>query len=133
MFEDLFQTVMSKTIESFRPDAIVFQAGADSLAHDRIGHFNLTIKGHAKCLEFITSQGIPVVLVGGGGYTIRNVAKCWCYETGKLVGEDLNGQVPDNDEFVELYQGELNLHFKETQETNQNTAKYIDLLKTTTL
>ena len=24
---------------------------------------------------------LPIVLLGGGGYTIRNVARCWTYET----------------------------------------------------
>lgn len=114
MFQDVYEIVIINAIQSFRPDVIVFQSGADSLAFDRIGHFNLTIKGHAKCLEFISKQGIPLVLVGGGGYTIRNVAKCWCYETAMLAGEELNGNIPENDEFIDSYQGELSMHFKET-------------------
>ena len=61
----------------------------------------------------MTKFGIPIVLVGGGGYTITNVAKCWCYETGRLVGEDLNGNIPENDEFIEIYKDDLSLHFKE--------------------
>jgi acetoin utilization deacetylase AcuC-like enzyme len=24
---------------------------------------------------------VPLMLLGGGGYTIRNVARCWTYET----------------------------------------------------
>ena len=24
---------------------------------------------------------LPLMLLGGGGYTIRNVARCWTYET----------------------------------------------------
>lgn len=30
-----------------------------------------------------------MIMVGGGGYTIRNVARTWTYETGVAVGEDL--------------------------------------------
>jgi acetoin utilization deacetylase AcuC-like enzyme len=26
------------------------------------------------------SFNVPLLLLGGGGYTIRNVARCWCYE-----------------------------------------------------
>jgi len=29
------------------------------------------------------------VPAGGGGYTMRNVSRCWCYETGKMLGLDL--------------------------------------------
>jgi len=33
---------------------------------------------------------IPLVLLGGGGYTIRNVARAWTAETGIAVGQDLS-------------------------------------------
>ncbi len=37
----------------------------------------------------MASFGLPLLILGGGGYTIRNVARCWCYETALLVGEEL--------------------------------------------
>jgi acetoin utilization deacetylase AcuC-like enzyme len=30
-----------------------------------------------------------MMVLGGGGYTIRNVARCWANETAVLLGEDL--------------------------------------------
>lgn len=30
-----------------------------------------------------------MLIVGGGGYTMRNVVRCWCYETGRMCGVDL--------------------------------------------
>ena len=33
-----------------------------------------------------------MLLLGGGGYTMRNVARCWCYETGRMLGDDLDDQ-----------------------------------------
>lgn len=27
------------------------------------------------------SFNLPLLMLGGGGYTIRNVARCWTYET----------------------------------------------------
>ena len=35
---------------------------------------------------------VPMLVVGGGGYTLRNVARCWTYETGRLMGVDLPDQ-----------------------------------------
>lgn len=67
------------------------QCGADSLAYDRLGTYNTTIKGHGACVKLIKSWGLPLlvlgnnnanILIGGGGYTIKNVARCWAYETG---------------------------------------------------
>lgn len=44
---------------------------------------------------------VPLLVVGGGGYTLRNVARCWTYETGRLMGQDLPDDLPDStmDEF----------------------------------
>jgi len=79
-FRDLFQCIMKKVMEVYQPDVVVLQCGADSLAGDRLGCFNLSVKGHADCLRFLRSYNVPMMVLGGGGYTIRNVARCWCYE-----------------------------------------------------
>jgi acetoin utilization deacetylase AcuC-like enzyme len=28
----------------------------------------------------------PIVFLGGGGYTIENVSRCWAYETSVILG-----------------------------------------------
>lgn len=79
-FRSLFRPIIQKVMEVYQPDAVVLQCGADSLAGDRLGCFNLSVKGHADCLRFLRSFNVPLMVLGGGGYTIRNVARCWCYE-----------------------------------------------------
>lgn len=37
-----------------------------------------------------------MLVVGGGGYTLRNVARCWAYETGRLMGHDLPDRLPES-------------------------------------
>ncbi|EHB08651.1 Histone deacetylase 1 [Heterocephalus glaber] len=59
-------------MDMFQPSAVVLQCGSDSLSGDHLGCFNLTIKGHAKCVEFVKSFNLPMLMLGGGGYTIRN-------------------------------------------------------------
>ena len=138
----------------YRPSAVVLQCGADSLAGDRLGCFNLSLRGlslshthahthslssplslslslslthahthtlslslsltlthtlspplslyhplslspsgHAECVDFIRRYNLPLLLLGGGGYTIRNVARCWTYETAVALNCDIaNGQ-----------------------------------------
>lgn len=85
-YERCFKPVISRVIDSYRPSAIVLQCGADSLTGDRLGCFNLTLKGHGMCVDYCLNFGIPVLLLGGGGYTIRNVARCWTYETAVALG-----------------------------------------------
>ena len=79
-------------------------------AGDRLGCFNLSLKGHAgkeqlergfmkfihnffmfiyplflDCVEFVNSYNIPTLVLGGGGYTLRNVPRCWAYETAVIL------------------------------------------------
>lgn len=36
------------------------------------------------------------MVLGGGGYTPRNVARCWAYETSVLLDEELENDIPYN-------------------------------------
>lgn len=63
-YEKIFIPVMLKVMEVYEPTVIVLQCGADSLAGDRLGDFNLTLKGHGKCVEFMRRYNIPLILLG---------------------------------------------------------------------
>jgi len=93
--------VIDKIIEVFRPSAIVLQCGADSLAGDKLGCFNLTMQGHAHCVQYIRDKNIPLILLGGGGYTVKNVARAWTYETACALGmeDQLDPNMPWNEYF----------------------------------
>ena len=69
-YHELFTKVMDRIMCSYRPDAVVVQCGADSLARDKLGHFNMSIRGHAECIKYMITFNTPLVLLGGGGYTI---------------------------------------------------------------
>ena len=45
----IFKPVVAKVMASFQPGAVVLCCGADSLSGDRVGCWNLSIKGHAAC------------------------------------------------------------------------------------
>ena len=68
--EEIFKPILDKILEVFQPGAIFMQCGADSLAADRLGTFNLTTRGHAHMVEYVKSKNIPLLVSGGGGYTI---------------------------------------------------------------
>ena len=50
-YETIFKPVMTKVMESYQPNAVVLQCGADSLTGDRLGCFNLTLKGLLKSFD----------------------------------------------------------------------------------
>lgn len=53
-------------MKSYQPNAIIMQCGADGLAGDKLGGFNLTVKSYAYCVKYILSLCKPTLLLGGG-------------------------------------------------------------------
>lgn len=124
-YETIFKPVMQEVMDKFRPDAIVLQSGADSLTGDRIGCFNLSIKGHAMCAQFMKSFGVHMLVVGGGGYTIRNVSRCWTYETSVYLDTQISDQLPYND-YLEYFGPDYRLHIEPSNTSNYNSREYLD-------
>jgi histone deacetylase 1/2 len=124
-YETVFKPVIGKVMEVFDPGAVVLQCGADSLTGDRLGCFNLTLRGHAECVKFMKSFNVPLMVLGGGGYTIRNVARCWAYETAVLLDEEPSNAIPYNDYF-EYFSPDYALHLQPSAIENQNTREYLE-------
>ena len=129
----------------YDPGAVVLQCGADSLAGDRLGCFNLSLKGHGKCLEFLRQYNVPLLLLGGGGYTIRNVARCWTYETSLALNSEISNSkflatapetgmlplslvLPYND-YYEYFGPDFKLHILPSNMVNHNNKEYLDKIK----
>jgi histone deacetylase 1/2 len=99
-YKNIFEPVISAVMEYYKPEAIVLQCGGDSLSGDRLGCFNLSMKGHANCVQFVKKFNVPTLILGGGGYTMRNVARTWAYETGELIGMPMDRNLP----YTEYYE-----------------------------
>ncbi|KAJ1917343.1 Histone deacetylase 2 [Mycoemilia scoparia] len=126
-YKSVFQPVMRKIMECYRPGAVFMQCGTDSLSGDRLGCFNLSMKGHAACVEFMKSFNVPLFCVGGGGYTIRNVARTWVYETSVLLDTQVSPILPYND-YYEFYGPEYKLDVPASNMEDTNNRKYLDKL-----
>ncbi|MBB4658024.1 histone deacetylase family protein [Parvularcula dongshanensis] len=59
---------------SFRPDMVLYQAGVDPLASDKLGRLNVSFDGLARrdrlVLEGCWRRGIPCSMAIGGGYAV---------------------------------------------------------------
>ncbi|KAG0255431.1 histone deacetylase [Mortierella polycephala] len=124
-YQNLFEPIIKHIMEWYRPGAVILQCGADSLAGDKLGCFNLSMKGHANCVAYVKSFGIPMIVVGGGGYTVRNVARAWTFETAVLLNQQLPEELPFNSYF-EYYGPEYRLDVPANNMKNDNTPE--DLL-----
>ena len=128
-YERTFKDIVGRCVETYRPTAIVLQCGADSLGGDRLGVFNLNIKAHGACVEFTKSLGLPLLILGGGGYTPRNVSRLWAYETAVAIGaKDVSPNLPAHTPFLNHFAPDRSLfpplsEFKRYE--NKNTNKYL--------
>jgi len=90
------------------------------------------MNGHADCVRFLRAANIPLILLGGGGYTTRNVAAAWTYETACAIGmdKDLDMNLPYN-EFFEWYSPRYRLEVQAGNMVNDNHRHggYLDTLR----
>ncbi|XP_058757304.1 histone deacetylase 19-like [Vicia villosa] len=75
-YHSLFKPIMGKMTNIFKPGVVVLQCGADSLSRDMLGCFNLSIKGHAECIQYMRSFNVPLLLLGGGEWFTAQVSAC---------------------------------------------------------
>ncbi|KAJ6230904.1 histone deacetylase rpd3 [Anaeramoeba flamelloides] len=132
MCDQSYLNIFKKTIDAimkyYQPTAIVLQCGADTLAHDELGCFNLTLKGHGACVQYVKGIGKPLLVLGGGGYTPKNVAKCWTYETSLLLNEtDLPNTLPETEYSLD-FPLEKYLHIEPKTMKNSNENKNLEKL-----
>jgi histone deacetylase 1/2 len=160
-------------MESYKPSAVVLQSGTDSLQGDKLGCFNLSMRGdssapphmptlikmpskcgigHANCVRFVKSFGLPTLLLGGGGYTMRNVSRAWAYETGIAAGYELgagtrlfsisqpapdrvhcvtafgNADLPVN-EYYDYFGPDYKLDVRSSNMEDRNSIEYLERIK----
>jgi len=61
-------------------------------------------------------------------YTIRNVARCWAYETALTLDEQLRNELPYND-YYEYFAPDHQLHISPSNMENLNQADYLQKIK----
>lgn len=77
-------------VDAARPEFILFQCGADSLAGDPITHLRYSSAAHAHAAERLCAiadrhAGGRLLAMGGGGYNRRNLALAWTAVLDRLV------------------------------------------------
>ncbi|KAG8923561.1 hypothetical protein FRC01_012602 [Tulasnella sp. 417] len=125
----IFEPVIHHIMEWYRPGAVVLQCGADSLSGDKLGVFNLSMHGHANCVRFLRTFNVPLILLGGGGYTIKNVSSAWTYETACAIGieKDLDLNLPFTP-YLEYYGPRYRLEVEPNNMTDDN-GPYLEAMK----
>ncbi|KAJ1892705.1 hypothetical protein LPJ66_006184 [Kickxella alabastrina] len=103
-FTGAYSAVGELVVERFAPDAVVLQCGCDGLAGDPHKVFNLTTDAYAECLRVAMAWARPLLVLGGGGYSHSDCARCWARLTAVACGRgsDVPADVPEH-EFLGEY------------------------------
>ena len=89
--------------------------------------------GHGECVDYVKKFNVPLMVLGGGGYTVRNVARCWAYETSICVDQDLSNELPFDTEYYEYFSPDFNLHPETNpRQENANSKAYLESIVETT-
>jgi histone deacetylase 1/2/histone deacetylase 8 len=94
-YKAIFPSVESVR-EAFQPDYVVLQLGADGLPRDPVGLYGRWgVEGDGGmlwCVEQVRRWGIPIVVLGGGGYDHPNTARAWARVTALVVSGSIAGR-----------------------------------------
>ena len=89
-----FHEVVPPLIRAFVPDVLVTQLGIDSYHTDPITHLQLTSRGYVEIIREFARLGLPWLALGGGGYDLGAVARCWSLAYGVMLGVEWPDRIP---------------------------------------
>jgi len=121
-FIEIFSRVMSEVKMRFKPNAVVCQCGVDTLAGDPMASFNLTQHSIGECVKYLMQWNLPLLLLGGGGYNVKNAAKCWTYLTGVALNQSLSLDIPEHEYFL-TYGPDYQLNIPPGRPHDMNTTE----------
>ncbi len=74
LYLSVLEPALSEALDEFRPDLVLYQAGADPYERDQLGGFRVTLDGLRRRDELVfdacRERGIPYGVTLGGGYAI---------------------------------------------------------------
>jgi acetoin utilization protein AcuC len=89
-----FREAALPLIKAFNPDTLVTQLGIDSYHSDPLTHLQVTSRGYEEAVKELANLGIPWLALGGGGYDLSAVARCWTLAYGAMLEVDWPDQIP---------------------------------------
>ena len=81
-------------VQSFRPDAIILQCGADAVTEDPLSRLTLSNNAHWEIVDALNGMSLRYLVLGGGGYNPWSVGRLWTGVWGTLMGRSFPDRLP---------------------------------------
>ncbi|MGD8560879.1 MAG: acetoin utilization protein AcuC [Desulfarculaceae bacterium] len=89
IYTQCFEELVPPLLEAFAPDYVVTQLGVDTLLEDPLANLNLTTTGFGHCVRSLKKIAADRwIALGGGGYDLANVARCWTLAWAIMQGRE---------------------------------------------
>ena len=89
-----FYQVVPPLLAAFAPDILVTQLGIDSYYSDPLTHLQVTSRGFVEAVQYFSRLGLPWLALGGGGYDLGAVARCWSLAYGVMMDAEWPDNIP---------------------------------------
>lgn len=90
-----FSEGLLPAVQTFRPEALVLQMGADAHFLDPLGHLNVATNHWFEAVRLVRDLGIPLLALGGGGYNLTTTPRMWVGACLLLSGRELPEYLPE--------------------------------------
>ena len=90
----VFDRIVPPLIEAFGPDVLVTQLGVDALAEDPLANLELTDRSLRHACLFFKEKAGKWLALGGGGYHLVSVARCWTQVLALMLGQEPPQELP---------------------------------------
>jgi acetoin utilization protein AcuC len=95
----LFREIVPNAVRKYRPQILLLQCGTDAHANDLLAHLQLTTRSYGEITKAVHELAHEVadgrlVVFGGGGYNLANVARTWTLVASSLADFNLPGETP---------------------------------------
>jgi len=99
-FRLLFERLALPRLKSFSAEVLILQCGADALADDPLSKLSLSNRALWRAVRQLDRLGLPMIVLGGGGYNPWSVARCWTGVWGAIAGFARPNRLPQGAEEV---------------------------------
>lgn len=99
-YELVFGQVVAPLADSFLPDLVIAQCGADAHHSDPLTRLGMTLRGHRSLVRRLVDIAAEhadgrIIATGGGGYEVRTVVpRAWTNVLAELIGCELAEELP---------------------------------------